>query len=115
MDNQHRKITGYRDLSEQEIDLMNVIKAFGKAANEATLNASMHVRNQRARAQRMKDKDANRHDITADEAAIIVNEANIEHSRLEEAQPERWIAIARTHFQEGLMALTRAVAQPSSF
>ena len=29
--------------------------------------------------------------------------------------PERWAAIARTHFQEGLMALTRAVAQPTFF
>lgn len=26
MENQHRKITGYRDLSQQEIDLMNKIK-----------------------------------------------------------------------------------------
>ncbi len=27
MDNQHQKITGYRDLSQAEIDLMNAIKA----------------------------------------------------------------------------------------
>jgi len=27
MDNQHQKITGYRDLSQTEIDLMNAIKA----------------------------------------------------------------------------------------
>ena len=26
MDNQHRKIKGYRELSEQEIDLMNEVK-----------------------------------------------------------------------------------------
>lgn len=29
MDNQHRKIKGYRDLSQDEIDLMNEIKAKG--------------------------------------------------------------------------------------
>lgn len=29
MDNQHKKITGYRDLSQGEIDLMNEIKAQG--------------------------------------------------------------------------------------
>ena len=29
MDNQHRKITGYRDLSQAEIDLMNKVKAEG--------------------------------------------------------------------------------------
>ena len=29
MDNQHKQITGYRDLSQAEIDLMNEIKAQG--------------------------------------------------------------------------------------
>lgn len=29
MENQHRKIIGYRELSQAEIDLMNTIKAFG--------------------------------------------------------------------------------------
>ena len=29
MDNQHRKISGYRELSQAEIDLMNAIKALG--------------------------------------------------------------------------------------
>lgn len=29
MDNQHRQIKGYRELSQQEIDLMNEIKAKG--------------------------------------------------------------------------------------
>ena len=29
MENQHRKIKGYRDLSQKEIDLMNEIKAKG--------------------------------------------------------------------------------------
>ena len=27
----------------------------------------------------------------------------------------RWVAIATTHFQQGLMALTRAVAKPEHF
>jgi len=30
MDNQHKKISGYRDLSQEEIDLMNKIKASGE-------------------------------------------------------------------------------------
>ena len=30
MDNQHRKITGYRDLSQEEIDLMNEVKVQGE-------------------------------------------------------------------------------------
>ena len=30
MDNQHKKIKGYRDLSQEEIDLMNLIKEHGE-------------------------------------------------------------------------------------
>lgn len=28
---------------------------------------------------------------------------------------KRWVAIGKTHFQEGLMALTRAIAKPTFF
>lgn len=34
MDNQHRKISGYRELSQEEIDLMNEIKQKGKELGE---------------------------------------------------------------------------------
>ena len=34
MDNQHRKIKGYRDLSQDEIDSMNIIKEKGKQLGE---------------------------------------------------------------------------------
>jgi|AntDeeMetageno51_2_1112566.scaffolds.fasta_scaffold01870_1 hypothetical protein len=34
MDNQHKKISGYRDLSQEEIDLMNEIKAKGRDMGE---------------------------------------------------------------------------------
>lgn len=34
MDNQHRKISGYRDLTQEEIDLMNEIKAMGPKLHE---------------------------------------------------------------------------------
>lgn len=34
MDNQHRQIKGYRELSQQEIDLMNEIKAKGAELGE---------------------------------------------------------------------------------
>ncbi|ANA48987.1 hypothetical protein PaMx41_ORF24 [Pseudomonas phage PaMx41] len=29
MDNQHKKIKGYRDLSQEEIDMMNRVKELG--------------------------------------------------------------------------------------
>ena len=35
MENQHRKITGYRELSQEEIDLMNRIKAHGEETKKA--------------------------------------------------------------------------------
>ena len=34
MENQHQKITGYRDLSQEEIDLMNEVKAKGEELGE---------------------------------------------------------------------------------
>ena len=34
MDNQHRQIKGYRELSQQEIDAMNEIKAKGAELGE---------------------------------------------------------------------------------
>ncbi len=98
MDNQHRKITGYRELSQDDIDLMNRLKGEGVALGEIIDLVLSHVAAQRHAVQRT---------ATAFQGP--------EQKRLDEAQPERWIAIARTHFQEGLMALTRAVAQPGFF
>lgn len=42
MENQHRKIIGYRELSQEEIDLMNEIKAKGVELGEliAKVNAA---------------------------------------------------------------------------
>lgn len=43
-----------------------------------------------------------------------VLEALVSKVRATPADP-RWSSIGATHFQEGLMALTRAVARPGSF
>ena len=77
MDNQHRKIKGYRELTQDEIDLMNKIKMHGVAMT----------------------------------ALIDELQALDDHG----GEPKRWIAIGTTHLQQGLMALTRAVAQPDFF
>lgn len=74
MENQHRHIKGYRDLSEAEIALMNEIKA--KGAELGDLVAKL---------------------------------------RDTEGLDQRWVSIGATDLQTGLMALTRAVAQPTSF
>jgi hypothetical protein len=74
MDNQHRKIAGYRELNEGEIDLMNEIKALGPTI------------------------------------ADVLNKLATTDS-----VDQRWLAIGRTELQQGLMALTRAVAKPTFF
>jgi hypothetical protein len=74
MENQHRKITGYRELSQEEINLMNTIKSEGERLG-----------------------------------SIIVDlKANTELD-------QRWVSIAETYLQQGIMAAVRSVAQPSTF
>lgn len=73
MENQHREIKGYRELSQEEINLMNMVKEQGQALE--LLIASIET----------------------------------------EAVDTRWISIGKTHFQQGLMALTRAIAKPTFF
>jgi hypothetical protein len=76
MDNQHRKITGYRELNEEEIARMNEIKDLGG------------------------------------QLGALIQHLEIQGSAV--ADP-RWVAIGKTHLQQGLMALTRAVAKPEFF
>ena len=82
MDNQHRKISGYRELDQDEIDLMNEIKAKGLELE-----------------------------------ALIKKVEGVNASIDVEYRGDcyRWSAIAKTDFQTGLMALTRAVAKPTFF
>lgn len=91
MDNQHRRISGYRELSQAEIDLMNKIISSGVQLQSLVSFIDAYLAAQRA--------------------APVQDE----QERIDAAQPARWAAIAKTHFQEGLMALTRAVAQPGFF
>ena len=88
MENQHRKITGYRDLNQEEIDLMNEVKALGPQIEEVLLKIMAHTE---------KCREAS------------------EDSRMDNATPERFLALAKTELQTGLMFATRAVAQPEFF
>lgn len=92
MENQHRKISGYRELSQAEIDLMNRIKAFGPQLETLIADIDAHLEEQV-------------------DAAHGLEEAE----RLASAAPRRWVAIGKTHLQTGLMALTRAIDQPTFF
>lgn len=74
MENQHRQITGYRELDEHEIAAMNTIK-----------NIAVQV------------------DGLCKEVKALPG------------IDQRWVAIAVTDLQKGFMALTRAVAKPTTF
>lgn len=82
MDNQHKMIKGYRDLSQEEIDLVNKIKAAGDVMEGVCLLVERHGQ---------------------------------EAARSAGGIDPRWLAIARTDLQKGLMALTRAVTKPEGF
>ena len=91
-------VTGYRSLTQTEVDLINQIKAMGARLEELSEIVKTHVAEQRDASHKLPETGR-----------------GMEQSRLDRANPERWIAISKTHFQEGLMALTRAVAQPTTF
>ena len=87
-------ITGYRNLSQAEVDLINKIKALG--AQMAELHGEV-----------LANIDAiNVRRITEDSEA---------REQMMYAEPYRWLAIAKHDLQTGLMAMTRAVARPTSW
>lgn len=71
---QQPKITGYRQLNETDVKLMNAIKAQGIELGKL-----------------------------------------VDQLRASEGLDQRWISIGVTDLQQGLMALTRGVAQPTTF
>lgn len=104
MENQHRKISGYRELSQTEIDLMNRIKA--KGAELLDLQAELVDMLKLQEVAKINAMDqASTNDVEA--------EAKAEFSRFHAAEPFRWSAIGKTDIQTGIMALVRAVAQPA--
>ncbi|MND21565.1 hypothetical protein D3C87_930350 [compost metagenome] len=98
MDNQHRKISGYRELSQEEVDLMNRIKAKGSELLELHAELVAHIKIQRQA-------------CVVEEMFVDVIDPD-ELARLDAAEPHRWAAMGKTDIQTGIMALVRAVAQP---
>lgn len=87
MDNQHRKISGYRELSQEEVDLMNEAKEL-----EAKCLAFHRKVDGYLRAQRRTSSG--------------------EHFRQDQADGMRWHTTAKTDIETGFMALVRSIAQP---
>lgn len=98
MENQHRKIKGYRELTQAEIDLMNRIKAKGGELLE--LHAELDGM--------LREQSQNKADDAAENTDCYA-----ELERFQAAEPLRWAAIGKTDIQTGIMALVRAVAQPA--
>lgn len=94
MENQHRKIKGYRELSQLEIDLMNKAKALGEEFCDLIEEIEVHVGNQ----ERLADE------VGGDELA-----------RVALAEPAKWLRSGKQDIQTGLMKVVRSVAQPTSF
>jgi len=105
MENQHRKIAGYRELSQEEIDLMNRIKAKGAELLQLQAELVDYLDAQKLAKERAM--------INLPAASAAEEEAEAEYERFFAAEPQRWAAIGKTDIQTGIMALVRAVAQPS--
>lgn len=111
MDNQHRKIAGYRELSPLEIDLMNRIKAKGAEMLALQVELVEYLNDAAA-----SKKDAWNKASTADQLQGGDGDSTaegIEFNRFASAEPYRWASIAKTDIQTGVMALVRAIAQPA--
>lgn len=78
MDNQHREISGYRELTHVEINLMNLLKTFEADLGDLLGRVAAHV-------------------ATTDDAAAA-----------------RWLALARTELETGMMYAVKAVARPTN-
>ncbi len=91
-----QKISGYRELTQEELDLINEIKAAGDTM--ASLILKIDARN-----------------VADQHKAQSMGTADYTELALSLGESERWKGIARTHLQQGLMALTRSVARPKGF
>lgn len=79
------KIKGYRELSPEEVALMNKIKEHAEQTRALVQEVSVFVENREEDIKPMPTSDG------------------------------RWVAISMTNLQQGYMALTRAVASPTTF
>jgi hypothetical protein len=82
---QQPAITGYRPLGEGEAALMNEVKEVGQRVGELVA--------------KLRTATVTRVGVAAEVVAC----------------DQRWVSIGATDLQQGFMALTRAIAQPTTF
>lgn len=85
MENQHEQIKGYRQFTPEEISLINLVKEKGAELEELCV-------------------------MLAAQAQL-----NLDVNSIEYQDASRWVAVGKTHIQQGLMAWTRSVARPEAF
>lgn len=90
---QQPKITGYRQLSEAEVELMNEGKALAEVCGAYIAKLRLHGDIARPGAS-LKDSDEVPSPLYLD---------------------QRWISIGATDLQRGFMAVIRGIAQPTTF
>jgi uncharacterized protein with PhoU and TrkA domain len=83
------KITGYRQLSEQEVALMNEGKVLAERCGEYIAKLRLHP----------------------DTTCVQKSVGQIDLQPLD----QRWISIGATDLQRGFMAVIRGIAQPTTF
>jgi hypothetical protein len=98
MENQHRIIKGYRELSAEEIALMNEVKEEGQRLADLLKKVEDHINKQY-----MAEYD------------ILQGDTTEELDRLNAAEPYRWLQHAVDEYKTATMKLVRAVAQPTTF
>lgn len=87
---QQPKITGYRQLSQEEVDLMNEAKALAEQCGAFIQKLRHHP-----------------------PEGLVDRTAEMPNGKVPIDQ--RWVHIGTTQLQQGFMALTRAIAQPTTF
>lgn len=92
MDQQHKHIKGYRDLSAEEIALMNEAKALAEQCG--AFIAKLRLQGDSARPSTLEAK------LGLPEPLLL---------------DQRWISIGATDLQRGFMAVVRGIAQPTTF
>lgn len=105
MDNQHQQIKGYRDLSQQEIDLMNEIKAKGEELRALIAKISEVV---------VPPLEAIPASIGEGEQTALI-EGESWAVETEGDHPLYWLRYADSSFRCGVMYAVRAVARPTSY
>jgi hypothetical protein len=118
MQDQHKHIKGYRDLSPVEIDLMNRAKELGPQIEALTKEIRDHLLAQISAVNaRIDELTVEPDDEPADVAEVRfaeLQQQRDELNRLTAAEPMKWLYHGRTDLQVGLMKIVRSIAQPTA-